>query len=217
MAAVTGPATAGPPAGAPPGDFDVDLAKAYHILLDTDRPSLRARVPLWLLGSELHCVACYRFGRWARALRTRRRLPGLAAVALHWLWNRRVTHRDHCELSSRADIGPGLLLMHRHGVTIGPVVIGSNCVLHQNVTIGQRVAAGDQGVPRLGDDVWIGPGATITGGITVGDGVTISAGTVLSRDVPDRCLVGGNPGRVLAQDYDNSAMINFELPAGVRR
>jgi serine O-acetyltransferase len=205
------------PDDAPPGDFDVDLAKAYHIVLGTDRPSLAARVPLWVLSSELQAVACYRFGRWARTLRSRRPLVGLAAVVLHRLWNRRVTHRDHCEISPRADIGPGLLLMHRHGVTIGPVVVGSNCVLHQNVTIGQRVAAGDQGVPRIGDDVWIGPGATITGAITVGDGVTISAGTVLSKDVPARCLVGGNPGRVLAQDYDNSAMINFDLPGASAR
>jgi serine O-acetyltransferase len=196
------------------GDFDVDLAKAYTVVLGSPRPSLRARVLLWLLSSELQCVACYRFGRWSRDLRSRSPLLGTAAVVLHWLWNRRVTHRDHAEISHRADIGPGLLLMHRHGVTIGPVVIGSNGVLHQNVTIGQRVAAGDQGVPRLGDDVWIGPGATITGAITVGDGVTISAGTVLSRDVPARCLVGGNPGRVLAQDYDNSGMINFVVPAG---
>jgi len=197
-------------------DFDVDLAKAYHIFLGTDRPSAPAKVMLWLLNSELHCVACYRFGRWARDLRARRRDVGLLAVALHWLWNRRATHHDHTDLSSRAEIGAGLLLMHRHGVMIGPVVIGTNCVVHQNVTIGQRVAAGDQGVPHLGDDVWIGPGATITGGITVGDGVTISAGTVLSKDVPAHCLVGGNPGRVLAHDYDNHSMINFVVPDDTR-
>jgi serine O-acetyltransferase len=203
-------------AGGSMSDFDVDVAKMYHIVLGRDRPSRRSRVLFWLLNSELHCVACFRFGRWARELRSRNRVLGLLAVAVHWIWNRRVTHRDHMEISHRAEIGPGLLVMHRHGVTIGPVVIGSNCVLHQNVTIGQRVAAGDQGVPRLGRDVWIGPGATITGAITIGDGVTISAGTVLSKDVPAGCLVGGNPGRVLAQDYDNSAMINFVLPDGAR-
>jgi serine O-acetyltransferase len=101
--------------------------------------------------------------------------------------------------------------MHRTGITVGPVVIGENSTLHQNVTIGMRVALGDQGVPRFGRNVWIGPGATISGGGAIGDGVAISAGTVLSRDVPSRCLVGGNPGRVLAQDYDNSAMVNAPL------
>jgi serine O-acetyltransferase len=213
---MSGPLGRAPASGGRRSEFDVDLAKAYHIALGTDHPSRPRKLLFWLLNSELHCVACYRFGRWARELRSRQPVIGLAAVALHWFWNRRVTHVDHADLSHGADIGPGLLLMHRHGVMIGPVVIGSNCVLHQNVTIGQRVAAGDQGVPHLGDDVWIGPGATITGDITIGDGVTISAGTVLSKDVPPRCLVAGNPGRVVAQDYDNRSMINFVVPDDAR-
>lgn len=68
-------------------------------------------------------------------------------------------------------------------------------------------------MPQIGDNVWIGPGAVITGAITVGDGATISAGTVLSKDVPAACLVAGNPGRVVARDYDNSGMINFTVPS----
>jgi serine O-acetyltransferase len=128
-------------------------------------------------------------------------------VVAHRLANRVLTHIDHLDIAPGASIGPGLLLMHRHGVIIGPTVIGRNCVIHQNVTIGQRVAGGDHGMPTLGDNVWIGPGAVITGDITIGDGVTISAGSVLSKDVPDRCLVAGNPARVIAKDYDNSRMI----------
>jgi serine O-acetyltransferase len=106
--------------------------------------------------------------------------------------------------------------MHRSGIFIGPVVIGDNCVLHHNVTIGQRIAGGDHGVPRIGHDVWIGPGATISGDITIGDGVTISAGSVVSRSIPDGALVAGNPGRVIQADYDNSAMLNYRVarPAG---
>ena len=59
--------------------------------------------------------------------------------------------------------------------------------------------------------MWIGPGATITGDVTIGDGATISAGSVVSRDVPARALVAGNPGRVIASDYDNSAMLNYRV------
>lgn len=163
---------------------------------------------MWVLNSEIHGIACYRFGQHAEALRRRNSALAPVALALHRIWNRWVTHIDHCEISTGARIGPGFLLMHRHGVVIGPVVMGRNCVVHQNVTIGQRVAGGDHSVPRIGDGVWIGPGAVLTGGILIGDGVTISAGTVLSRDVPARCLVAGNPGRVIAQDYDNSLILN---------
>jgi len=43
----------------------------------------------------------------------------------------------------------------------------------------------------------------VAGAISIGNNVTIMPGTFLSRTVPDGCLVGGNPGRVLAQNYDN--------------
>ncbi|MEI7057916.1 serine acetyltransferase [Nocardioides sp. CCNWLW239] len=193
-------------------DFTVDLAKMYTINLGSRRPSLLAKVRFWLTDYELRCVACYRFGRWATRLREERPLLGVAALGVFWFWNRRNLRIHHAEIGRRADIGPGLLVMHRSGIIIGPAVIGSNCVLHHNVTIGQRIAAGNHGVPTIGDDVWIGPGAVISGAITVGDGCTISAGTVLSKDVPPRSLVGGNPGRVIARDYDNRTMINFVVP-----
>jgi len=193
------------------GDFAIDLAKMYSIKL-ARTPGVAPRVALWMFSSELHATACYRYGRFAKTVRSWNPLAGTILVASHRLWNRWLTHVDHIDISPRAEIGPGLLVMHRHGVMVGPAVIGSNCVIHQNVTIGQRVAGGDHGVPRIGDNVWIGPGAIITGAIHVGDGATISAGTVLSRDVPADALVGGNPGRVAAQHYDNSALVNFVLP-----
>lgn len=189
-------------------ELSADLARQMAAVLP-GRNSRGARLKFLLVNSEFHGVAIYRFGRLADDVRGRNRALGLPMVAAHRGLNRRVTHVHHLDIAAGARIGAGLLLMHRHGVIIGPAVIGRNCVIHQNVTIGQRVAGGDQGVPRIGDNVWIGPGAVITGGITVGDGVTVSAGSVLSKDVPGRCLVAGNPARVIAKDYDNSAMIGL--------
>ncbi|AXE38699.1 Serine acetyltransferase [Acidipropionibacterium virtanenii] len=186
--------------------FAEDLSHQMAAMLP-GHPSERARLQFMVTNSEFHCVAIYRFGRLARAAGGRGPALGRALMATYRILNYGITHLDHLEISSHADIGPGLLLMHRHGIIIGPAVIGRNCVIHQNVTIGQRVAGGDHGVPRIGDNVWIGPGAVITGDIAVGDGVTISAGSVLSKDVPGRSLVAGNPARVIARDYDNSAMI----------
>ena len=192
--------------------FAVDLDRMYRLVLATPEPSLKSRLGFWLLNSEFHCVACYRYGQYVdRLLADHRPLAKLARF-VHRVWNRRVTHVHHTEISRGARIGPGFLLMHRQGVTIGPAEIGSSCVIHQYVTLGQRVAGGDHGVPRIGNNVWIGPGAIITGSITIGDGATIAAGTVLSRDVPPGCLVGGNPGRVIVRDYDNSSMLNYVLP-----
>lgn len=119
------------------------------------------------------------------------------------LWRRRIDTLHHFHIDPRARIGPGLLVAHRNGIRIGPAEIGSNLVVNHNVTIGKRLAAGDKGLPRIGDNVWIGPGSTLSGDITVGDNVTISAGTVLSKSVPDGCLVAGNPGRIIAKDYQD--------------
>lgn len=190
--------------------FDTDLDK-YYAITAGGRRGLSQRLRLWLLDADFRVVAGFRFDQAARSWHAEHRLLGLGPRLLAVLWRRRAARIHHVDIDHRARIGPGLFLMHRNGIFVGPVTIGDNCVMHHNVTIGQRVAAGDQGVPRIGDDVWIGPGATITGDVTIGNGATISAGSVVSRDVPERSLVAGNPGRVISADYDNSAMLNYRV------
>jgi serine O-acetyltransferase len=198
--------------------FRTDLDKYYTISAE-GRRGPRQRLRLWLLNADFRVVACYRFDQAVRRYHRQHRVLGLAPRIVSAVWRRRTSTIHHAEIDHRARIGPGLYLMHHTGVFVGPVSIGDNCVLHHNVTIGQRVAAGDQGVPRIGNDVWIGPGATISGDVTIGDGATISAGTVIARDVPPRALVAGNPGRVVNADYDNSAMLNYRVrrPAPAQR
>ncbi len=190
--------------------FRTDLDKYYTISAE-GRRGPRQRLRLWLLNADFRVVACYRFDQAVRRYHREHRVLGLAPRLVSAVWRRRTSTIHHAEIDHRARIGPGLYLMHHTGVYVGPVGIGDNCVLHHNVTIGQRVAAGNQGVPRIGHDVWIGPGATITGDVTIGDGATISAGTVIARDVPPRALVAGNPGRVVNADYDNAAMLNYKV------
>jgi acetyltransferase-like isoleucine patch superfamily enzyme len=43
----------------------------------------------------------------------------------------------------------------------------------------------------------LGTGSTILGGVTIGDGAIVGAGSVVTRDVPARAVVAGNPARVL--------------------
>lgn len=193
------------------GPFATDLDKYYAIAMGGDRSPV-ARVRLWLFNPELQCVASFRFGQAARRLYSESRLRGLLPLLVSSMWRHRVSTIHHTYIDRRARIGPGFYIMHRNGIFLGPVSIGDNCVLHHNVTIGQRVAAGDNGVPTLGDNVWIGPGSTISGDITVGDDVTIAAGTVLSKSVPAGSLVAGNPGRVIQRDYDNRSIMNFAVP-----
>lgn len=54
----------------------------------------------------------------------------------------------------------------------------------------------------VGNDVWIGTGAIILSGVTIGDGAVIGAGSLVSRDVPDFAVVGGNPATIIKVRFD---------------
>ena len=50
---------------------------------------------------------------------------------------------------------------------------------------------------RLKRNCWIGAGATILPGITVGENAVVAAGAVVTKDVEDNAVVGGNPAKVI--------------------
>lgn len=49
----------------------------------------------------------------------------------------------------------------------------------------------------IGDDVWIGYGATILSGVRIGQGAVVAAGAVVTKDVPPYAVVGGVPAKVI--------------------
>lgn len=90
--------------------------------------------------------------------------------------------------------GPGLCLVHRGTVVVNPAAkVGANCRIHPSTSIGDY-----NGIPTLGDNVYIGPGAKLYGPITIGDNVAIGANAVVNSSFPSNCTVGGIPARVLS-------------------
>ncbi|MBQ7255580.1 MAG: serine acetyltransferase [Oscillospiraceae bacterium] len=72
-------------------------------------------------------------------------------------------------------------------------VIGKECILYHQVTIG----GGNGGSPKIGDFVEIGAGAKVIGPITIGNHVHIGAGCVVAQDVPDNCTVVMQKPRII--------------------
>jgi virginiamycin A acetyltransferase len=58
----------------------------------------------------------------------------------------------------------------------------------------------------IGNDVWIGYGATIMPGVTIGDGVIIGSKSVVTKDVEPYAIVGGNPAKLIRKRFDDSAI-----------
>jgi serine O-acetyltransferase len=97
------------------------------------------------------------------------------------------------DLAPAASVAPGLRLIHPAGVVIGAGCrLGRRCTLMQGVTIG----AGRGESPRLGERVYVGPGAKLIGGIEIGSFASIGANAVAIRDVPSGAFAAGIPAEV---------------------
>ena len=96
-----------------------------------------------------------------------------------------------------------------HSTIIGPVCIGSHVHLAQGITVtalnhrydDKKRRIDEQGVSTqpvvISDDVWIGANAVILPGVTIGRHAVVAAGAVVTKDVPDYCMVGGVPAKII--------------------
>jgi len=99
------------------------------------------------------------------------------------------------DIPLNCSLGGGLLLPHPNGIVIHPgAVVGPNCLIFQQVTLG---AGTRPGLPRIGGHVDIGAGAKILGGVTVGDHARVGANAVVLNDVPAGATVVGIPARII--------------------
>ncbi len=64
----------------------------------------------------------------------------------------------------------------------------------------------DKGGVVLGDDVWIGYGATILDGVHIGRGGVVAAGAVVTKDVEPYTIVGGVPAKPIKKRFDQDVV-----------
>lgn len=98
------------------------------------------------------------------------------------------------EIHPGATIGKRLMIDHGMGIVIGETaVIGNDCVIYHQVTLGGTGKEKLKRHPTIGNNVLIGAGAKLLGPINIGDNVKIGAGSVVLKSVEKNSTVVGVP------------------------
>lgn len=152
----------------------------------------------------LRAIFVYRLGQYSLTLNNL--FVRLTLRLIYSVLQKFVESTSMIQIPIGADIGEGMYIGH-----FGYIVINSRTKIGNNVTLAPGVVIGNDGkdikaVPVIGNNVFIGTGAKIIGGVTIGDAVVIAPNSVVTKDIPSHCTVGGIPAKVIS-DNDSSSLI----------
>jgi serine O-acetyltransferase len=146
-----------------------------------------------ILSKELHRFSVMELYRLSRSAYLEGFTEGATCIQTF------IFNKFNCRVPYLAIIGEGTRLgIGGIGTVIHPdSVIGRDCVIAQNVTLGGRVRG--NGTPVIGNNVFIAPGAKCLGG-KIGNNVVVGANAVVLDEIPDNCVVAGVPARIVSRD-----------------
>lgn len=176
-------------------------AASYRALVAADLYRKTGRRGAKALIKALVTDAGFKHAFWFRTAGACRAHPRLRRLLypLVWAVYNRLQHKHGVFIPPTTRVGPGLYLEHLGDIFVnGRAVIGKNCNLGNGVTIGQTNRGARRGVPTVGDNVFIGPGAKIIGDVAVGDNAAVGVNCVVVEDVPEDAVVAAVPGRVVS-------------------
>lgn len=91
-------------------------------------------------------------------------------------------------------VGYGLSIPHiEGGIVINCRCMGNNCSIGFGVLVGVKGKL----LPTIGNNVRLYTGCKIIGGVTIGDNAEVAPNAVVVKDVPENCIVGGVPAKII--------------------
>lgn len=118
-----------------------------------------------------------------------------------WLVLRHFEYKYGISISYQTKIASGLYIGHFGGIVVNQhAVIGKNCNISHQVTIGKANRGTRKGYPVVGDNVYIGPGAKVIGSVHIGNNVAIGANCVVTKDIPENGVVVGAAGQIISSE-----------------
>lgn len=161
---------------------------------------------LVLTSPSLFAIAVHRYGYWVitHFSEDRQKYMRIFLNTFYHLSRKICMIRGKFDILDTTPIGPGFVLSDKGHVTIGANNIGKNVTVSNNVTIGMDLN-GKKSI--LQDDVFVGNDSIVYGDITVHEGSVIEPESVLTRSIPGRVAVKGNPARVAHKDINSEEYI----------
>lgn len=104
--------------------------------------------------------------------------------------------------------GPGLCIAHYGTIVVNSnCKVGSNCRIYPNSNLGANTG-GPLDVPKLGNNVYIGPGAKLFGDITIADNISIGANAVVTKSfLTPGITIAGVPAKKISDKNSNESLM----------
>lgn len=181
-------------AGETKGNYNMffkDLMADINAVLERD-PASKSRLEVYFLSPGVKALKMHRRANffWRHGFEFTAKLIAM-----------RARKKTGIEIHPAAKIGKGVMIDHGMGVVIGETaVVGDNCTIYQNVTLGGTGKDTGKRHPTIGNNVMIGSGAKVLGPFCVGDNSKIAANAVVLSEIPPDSTCVGVPARVVRQN-----------------